>query len=136
MMVRHAQSGRINLLTLLLIAALTGGIGYVVLFGPYYWDYLVMREVTQAAVLEWYNSESRAAGEKRLERELVKNDIPSYIDESHCGFDTDIDTDGHDILIVSCSWSAYVYYPYTDDFKQLDFSATTEVDINRNLSTY
>ena len=83
-----------NLLTILLLGAVVAFVGGVVLFGPYYWDYLVMREITQAAVLEWYNAESQEAGKKRLQRELVKNDIPSYIDETHCIFDTDVDEDG------------------------------------------
>lgn len=103
-----------NLISLLLLAAaLVGGV-WLIYFGPYYKDELVMEEVTQTVALTWaaYNQQ-RAASE--LESQLRQEGI-DYITPEHC----DLKQMG-DEYYVSCAWQVDVYPPLVGG-RRLDFA--------------
>jgi len=125
------RAGRVNFIGLLMVLA-SGVIGAGVwIFGPYYYDAFIMRDITVRAALEWHHSESKQEGKKHLVKLLYSREIPDYIDEKHCGFN-----EWENIREVSCDWQVDVMIPGTDRYETLEFSVTTEVDQNLNIETF
>lgn len=127
----RTRAGRTNILSLLLV----GGIGAALFlgwtFGPYYIDFLYVKEASASAALKWYAEESERAGRHRLAQTLEKNGI-DYVDPKQCEFSRDREM----TIRVYCYYEAYVYYPFTDYFKIIPFEVDNYVDNRGNLEQY
>ena len=93
-------------------------------FGPYYWDYWKMKEVTKTAALQW-KVYSRKAAEEKLRSMLDDKDISQYIEPSYCQFE-----DRLNAVAVYCSWEVDVYYPFSENYRTLDFSTEHVVSMD------
>ena len=125
------RAGRANFLTILLVGGLAAiGVG-VATFGPYYLDYLNMKEITASSALAWYANVEKSSALQRFDRGLGERGI-DYNDQTYCDFDKDRDDNIH----IYCEWEAYCYYPFTEYYKTLDFSVDTYVDNRGNLEQY
>jgi len=104
---------------LVLIVATIVGLIFVNRFGPYYWDYWKMKEVTKTTALQWRVYSKKAAVEK-LHHMLTPGEFgDDYIDPSFCSME-----DLKSRLRVSCYWEVDVEYPLSDKVRTLVF--TTE----------
>jgi len=126
------RRGRFNivgsLITLSILAAIGGGL----LFGPYYWDHQVVKETVRSAALKWAETTLERKARQKLNEEWEYREIPEYIDKAAaCGFET-----SGRRKIVSCAWTAYVYYPLTDYYKAIYFETTSEVTAGGKVNTY
>jgi hypothetical protein len=104
---------------LVLIIATIVGFIFVNRFGPYYWDYWKMKEVTKTTALQWRVYSKKAAVEK-LQHMLSLGEFgDDYIDPAFCSLE-----DLKSSLRVSCYWEVDVEYPFSDRVRTLVF--TTE----------
>lgn len=105
-------------LTVVLLAALAAGIGWGVIFGPYYIDAWKMEEVAGSAAASWaaYNEEK---GRYQLIDEMKRREIPEYLTPDKCNFYEDADQS----KIVDCNWYVDVYPPLVEP-RRLKFHVT------------
>ena len=126
----NRRAGRANVLTILLVLVLAViGVG-VATFGPFYLDYLNMKEVCSSSALAWYASESEDSAHTRFAKGLSDKGV-DYVSEDNCEFKKTDDT-----IQVYCAWEAYAYYPMTDYYKILDFEVDTYVDGRGQVEQY
>jgi len=113
---RTARAGKANPLAIILILAAITAVIFVNRFGPYYWDYWKMKEVTKTAALHWKVYSKKAAVEK-LDHMLTLDEFgDDYIDPEFCSWE-----DLKSSLRVSCYWEVDVEYPFSDKIKTLVF---------------
>jgi hypothetical protein len=124
---RRGKAGIIGIILILLLAA-AGGVAW--LFGPYYLDYMNMKEVVASASLSWYATDSKGGAEAKLGEELRTKDI-EYIVEDDCTID-----EVGKLYTVSCYWEVDVYYPFTKYYKTLAFETTAECDKRGVVEVY
>jgi hypothetical protein len=124
------RAGRANVLTIILVAFLAAIGVSVATFGPYYLDYLNMKEVCSSSALAWYASSEEKSAHTRFLKGLEKKEI-DYIDKDQCEFKKQGDT-----IQVYCYWEAYAYYPFTDYYKILEFEVDTYVDGRGGVEQY
>lgn len=116
---RRARTGGVNPLTMLIILAAFAAVVFVQRFGPYYWDYWKMKEVTKTAALHWKVYSKKAAVEK-MDHMLSPGEFgDNYIEPGFCSWE-----DLSSSVRVSCYWEVDVEYPFSDKIKTLAF--TTE----------
>lgn len=125
------RAGRVNILNVLLILVIAGVAGAVWTFGPYYLDYMNVKEVSASAALKWYAEESEEAAKERLRIGLTEKGV-DYVDPKQCEFSRDRDR----TIRVYCYYEAYVYYPFTDYYKILAFEVDNYVDTRGTLEQY
>jgi len=121
---RTVRAGRINMIAVVLLLVLASGILLLERFGPYYWDYWKMKEVTKTAALHW-KVFSRKAAEEKLRLMLDDKDISEYIEPSYCKFQDKLKR-----ATVFCSWEVDVYYPFSENFRTLDFYTEYTVEMD------
>jgi hypothetical protein len=110
------RRGRISLFTLLLLIGIAAGIAGTHRFGPYYWDYWQMKEITKSTARTWRVLGRNAADEK-LATMIEDRNLSDYIDPSFC--------DLHEVgsgFRVQCSWEVDVYYPFSESIRTLSFA--------------
>jgi len=120
------RGGRINLFTVIIILALAGTYVMVDRFGPYYWDYGLMKEATKSAVRTWKMA-GRQAGEEKLSDMIEDKDMSDYIEASFCDF-----TEHAGTARVRCSWEVDVFYPFSDKTRTLSFYTEHEEEMDGN----
>ena len=122
----HRRSGKISLFLIFVLLLMAAAVMMVRRFGPYYWDYWKMKEVTKTAALHW-KMFGRPAGEEKLVGLLEDKEISDYIEPGYCEF-----VDRGDEKNVYCSWEVDVYYPFSEEYRTLSFEtdAISTVDGN------
>ena len=126
-----ARRGRINFVGIAITAVIAAALGGAALFGPYYWDYLVVKEITRTVALTWEATGLHHKAEMKLDEEATNRELPDYIDyKSACTL-----AESGRMKVVNCAWVAHVYYPFTDYYKTLDFNVTSEVDGSGQVHT-
>ncbi len=75
----RSRSGGFNLFTLFLVLLFGSIITLVFRFGPYYWDFWQMKEITKTAVRTW-KIVGRQAGEDKLVTMIDDKGLAEYID--------------------------------------------------------
>ncbi len=128
----HPRRGRANILGILIILVLIAGIGGGALFGPYYWDHMVVKEVTRTSALTYIETQIEEKAVEQLHYEAERRDLGEYFDSYE--FCTAA-VQRNKTFKVNCTWTAYVYYPFTDYYKALPFSVTSEV-VGAEVETY
>lgn len=126
----RGRSGRVNVVTVLLLLVIAGVLGWVKLFGFYYIDFLNMREVVKSSSLEWYAKVSEPAARLRLQQMLETKEI-DYVTIDDCTF-----TQQGLGMTVGCAWKVDVYYPFTKYYKRLAFDTTAEVNERGVVTQY
>ena len=119
MRTRRNRIGRINGLAAVLIIAAVVAVIFVNRFGPYYWDYWKMKEVTKTVALHWKVYSKKAAVEKLDHMMSLDEFGDDYIEPGFCSWE-ELKSD----LRVSCYWEVDVEYPFSDKIRTLVF--TTE----------
>ena len=114
---RRARTGRINFIAVVLIVAAIAAITFIYRFGPYYWDYWKMKEITKTTALQWKVYSKKAAEEKLRHMVSPSEFGDDYIEADLCHFE-----DGGKRLTVWCAWEVDVYYPFSENIKTLSFS--------------
>ncbi len=127
---RRSRHGRVQVLTVLLLLALIVAGFFAQLFGPYYLDYMNMKEVVKSASLAWYANAEEVAGREKLRMTLDQKEI-DYITGDDCSFEKQ-----GEYFVVSCAWVVHVYYPGTDYYKTLDYSVTASSDQRGSVEVY
>ena len=120
----RSRRGGFSALTLivgLLVAATTV---MVFRFGPYYWDYWQMKEITKSTVRTW-KIVGRQAGEDKLVSMIDDKGLAEYIDPAFCDF-----VDTRSAIRVHCSWEVDVYYPFSESIRTLAFRTEHEEDMD------
>lgn len=111
----RARSGKVSIVSLLLlVAALAGGVAVNMLYEPYI-TYFKMKEITKSVLLDWHGL-NLSKGKRRLPEEFVRQEIPEYITEDNCTFE-----DAPPEKIFHCEWEVDAYYPFSDYYKTLRF---------------
>jgi hypothetical protein len=119
MKTRTHRRGKINGLAVVLILGAFVAMVFVQRFGPYYWDYWKMKEVTKTAALHWKVYSQKAAVEKLEHMMSAKQFGDDYIEPGFCSWE-----DFKSEVRVSCYWEVDVEYPFSDKVHTLVF--TTE----------
>ena len=119
-----SRRGGISLFSLFLILILVAGVMLVHRFGPYYWDFWQMKEITKTTVRTW-KIVGRQAGEDKLVAMIDDKGLAEYIDPAFCDF---IDT--RNTIRVHCSWEVDVYYPFSENIRTLAFRTEHEEDMD------
>ena len=131
MPLRKTRAGRTNIFSILLLAA----VGVVLVgawtFGPYYLDFMYVKEASASAALKWYAEEDERGGRNRLVQKLEENGI-DYLDPKQCEFSRSRDM----TIRVYCHYEVYAYYPFSDYYKILPFEVDNYVDSRGNLEQY
>ena len=128
---RTAESGRINLIGLVLTLLLAAGAYLAWLFVPYHIDYMNMKEVVSSASLAWYANDSESSAQRKLDEQLRAKEIDYITRKDNC----DIGEVGA-LYVVSCSWEVDVYYEPTQYYKTLTYETTAECDKGGTVSLY
>lgn len=130
-----SRRGRLNVnivsgaIFLGLVALVGGG----ALFGPYYWDYLTVKEITRSTALTYLETEIFQKAEQELQQQVQQRELPDYFDPNTM---CTLNEDRKKLFVVRCEWTAYVYYPFTDYYKALHFTVTSETDAQGQVTTY
>jgi len=106
-----------NFFTLVMILAVLVGSLLAHRFGPYYWDYWKMKEITKTTALHWKVYSRKAAEEKLVYMLSEKEFGDNYIGPDFCGFSETSKT-----RTVWCSWEVEVNYPFSDHIRTLSFA--------------
>lgn len=109
------RSGRISVFSLLLILIIVGSVVAVQRFGPYYWDYWQMKEITKTTARTW-KVLGRQLADDKLAWMIEDRGLSDYLDPSFCDM---IDKSGG--VGVRCSWEVDVYYPFSEKIKTFEF---------------
>lgn len=126
-----SNSGKINVIGLVLTLLLVAG-GYLAwLFVPYHLDYMNMKEVVTSSSLAWYANDSESAAQRKLDEQLRAKEIDYITRKDNC----DIGAVGA-LYVVSCSWEVDVYYEPTNYYKTLTYETTAECDKGGSVSLY
>ena len=118
------RAGRVNMFAVAMILTMALGALLTDRFGPYYWDYWKMKEVTKTAALHWKVFSKKAAIEK-LRSMLEDKEISEYIEPSYCQFEDRLKGG-----VVSCSWEVDVYYPFSEKYRTLEFFTEHVVEMD------
>lgn len=128
----RGQRGRVNIFGTTIILALLAIVAAGALFGPYYWDYLVVKELTRTAALTFVETEQPEKAKEELMVGVQQREVPEYFDPATmCTFEQNKVQ-----YTVRCRWTAYVYYPLTDYYKALPFDVTSQVNAGGQVSTF
>ena len=111
----RGRRGGVSWFTLLMIVLMVGGTMLVYRFGPYYWDYWQMKEVTKSTARTW-KMFGRQAGLEKLNALIEEKNLSDYLDSAFCDL-----IEHHDGVRVQCSWEVDVYYPFSDSYRTLSF---------------
>ena len=111
----RSRRGGISWFTLLLIGLLAGGTMLTHRFGPYYWDYWQMKEITKSTARTW-KMFGREDGLDKLATLIDDRGLSDYLDPSFCDL-----IEHHDGVRVQCSWEVDVYYPFSEEYRTLSF---------------
>jgi hypothetical protein len=109
------RSGRISVFSLLLILTIVGSVVAVQRFGPYYWDYCQMKEITNTTARTW-KILGRQLADDKLAWMIEDRGLSDYLDSSFCDM-----IDKSSGVRVQCSWEVDVYYPFSEQIKTLEF---------------
>ena len=120
----RSRSGGFKPLTLILVFIIGSAITLVFRFGPYYWDYWQMKEITKTAVRTW-KIVGRQAGEDKLVTMIDDKGLAEYIDPAFCDFH-----EAQRSIRVQCSWEVDVYYPLSENIRTLAFWTEHEEDMD------
>ena len=120
---RH-RKGRINMFTVVLVLAVAAGIVGTKRFGPYYWDYWQMKEITKSTARTW-RVLGRQAADDKLATMIEDRGLADYIDPSFCDL-----KEVNDGVRVQCSWVVDVYYPFSEKIRTLAFRTEHEEDMD------
>jgi hypothetical protein len=118
------RAGRISFVTVILLLLIGTSVSVVYRFGPYYWDYWQMKEVTKTAVHTW-KVVGRQASEDKLVAMIDDKNLAEYIDPSFCEF-----SDFRGSIRVHCSWEVDVYYPFSEKIRTLAFQTEHEEEMD------
>jgi hypothetical protein len=110
-----SRSGRISLFSVILILLIAGTVLMVHRFGPYYWDFWQMKEITKTTARTW-KVMGRQTADDKLASMIDDRGLVEYLDPSFC--DMVDQTRG---VRVHCSWEVDVYYPFSETIKTLEF---------------
>ena len=127
---QRRRGGRAQLLTVVLLLVVAGGAFLGWLFGPYYLDYLNMKEVVKSSALAWYAHVEESAAREKFRISMKSKEI-DYITADDCSFEK-----SGEYYTVSCYWVVDVYYPGTDYFKTLEFEVSAEADQRGKVEVY
>lgn len=128
---RAAQSGKVNVIGLVLVLLLAVAGYFAYHFVPVHIDYMNMKEVVTSSSLAWYANDAKTASEKKLDEQLRAKEIDYITRKDNC----DINESG-DMYVVSCSWEVDIYYWPTDYYKTLTYETTAECDKGGTVMLY
>ena len=117
MNIRRSRSGKVNALAFILIVGTIVGLIFAQRFGPYYWDYWKMKEITKTTALQWKVYSKKAAVDKMQHMLSLRQFGDDYIDPTFCNLE-----DLKNRLRVSCYWEVDVEYPFSDKVRTLAFA--------------
>ncbi len=112
------RAGKINIVTVLLVAVVGFAGVFAYTFGPYYLDYMSMDEVARNTALT-YSEWGKTKGEQRLTQELYNRDIPDYIVEKDCKF-----SKKGEEFTVTCIWDVEKNWPFTSKVRAMHFEVS------------
>ncbi len=111
----RTRRGGISFFSLFLILILVGGVLLVQRFGPYYWDFWQMKEITKTTARTW-KMFGRQEAESKLETMIEDRDLLDYVDPTFCDL-----IEQNKGVRVHCSWEVDVYYPFSEKIRTLAF---------------
>ena len=111
----RSRTGGSNLVTLILLLLIGGGVSMVYRFGPYYWDFWQMKEITKSTARTW-RVLGRQAADDKLGTMIDDRGLADYIDPSFCDL-----KEVNDGVRVQCSWVVDVYYPFSETIRSMSF---------------
>ena len=109
------RAGKINIIGILIVAALIVGGVFLHTFGGYYWDAVNMKEVVRNTSMT-YQERGKDRAYDRLTQELYQRDIPAYIVEDFCKM-----SKRGKIFSVRCTWEVDVAWPFTSVYRHMSF---------------
>lgn len=127
---RHAEAGRVQILTLILVLVLSLGGFLAYLFVPYHLDYMNMKEVVKSSALAWYAHVEEHAAREKFRISMNEKGI-DYITAEDCTWEK-----RGEFYAVSCYWVVDVYYPGTDYYKTLEYEVAAEADQRGKIDVY
>ena len=110
------RTGRISLPTVIVLLAFAAGVVGTQRFGPYYWDYWQMKEITKTTARTWRILGRQTALDK-LRTMIDDRGMADYIDPSFCDL-----SEVRGGFRVECSWEVDVYYPFSESIRTLSFA--------------
>jgi hypothetical protein len=110
-----SRSGRISLFSVVLILVIASAVMMVQRFGPYYWDFWQMKEITKTTARTW-KVLGRQVADDKLANMIEDRGLVEYLDPSFCDM-----VDQNKGVRVHCSWEVDVYYPFSETIKTLEF---------------
>ena len=110
-----SRRGGISFFSLFLIVILAVGVLLVHRFGPYYWDFWQMKEITKTTARTW-KMFGRQEAEGKLATLIEDRGLVDYLDPTFC----DLITQNKGVR-VHCSWEVDVYYPFSENIRTLAF---------------
>lgn len=102
-----SRRGRLNVnivsgaISLGLVVLVGGG----ALFGPYYWDYLTVKEITRSTALTYLETELFKKAEEELHYQVQQRELPDYFDPTTMCV---LNEDRKKRFVIRCEWAAYV----------------------------
>lgn len=110
-----SRRGGISFFSLFLILILIAGVSLVHRFGPYYWDFWQMKEITKTTARTWKMFGIKDA-EAKLGTLIEDRGLVDYLDPTFCDL-----IDQNKGVRVQCSWEVDVYYPFSEKIRTLAF---------------
>ena len=110
-----SRRGGISFFTLFLILVFASGVVLVQRFGPYYWDFWQMKEITKTTARTW-KMFGRQEADAKLATMIEDRDLLDYLDPTFCDL-----IDQNQGVRVHCSWEVDVYYPFSEKIRTLAF---------------
>lgn len=127
---RRHRRGRVQLLTVFLLFAVSVVGFFAYLFAPYHLDYLNMKEVVKSSALAWYAHVEEHASREKFRIAMNEKGI-DYITAEDCTWEK-----RGEFYTVSCYWVVDVYYPGTDYFKTLEYEVGAEANQRGGVEVY
>ena len=125
------RAGRIRGSSLLLLLLLGAGGLWAWTFGPYYWDFMKLKEINRLVAREW-SALGEAKARAMLDSELGKSAMADYVYPQDCQF-TKVSPN---LMRLHCAYSVDVQYPFVERYRTLSFEVTTDVDNRGQVDQY
>ncbi len=109
------RRGRVQVMSVILVAGICYGILCAWRFVPYYWDQRVMKEVVKIVGLYWKDLGKNKAVQM-LAQEMYNRDVPTYIEEDDCEFREEVGQ-----RRVYCEWTVTDNWPLLGRTRTMHF---------------
>lgn len=125
------RRGRSSPLGMVVLVGLIIGGFFLYLYGPMYWDYYNVKEISRQVAIEWKQNQDLTWAKQSLIGDLKKKKVSYDVEDKSCRLRMVSQR-----FEINCEWTAYAEYPLIKKTIEKTFTLHTEVKLDGEIEQW